>query len=300
MGLPIEIDNKAPHELYEGIEYRDYWTGVGKLKLDELEQYLVRDLLPTSGLRIIDLGCGYGRLSECYARRYKEIIYFDGSISLLKEAREKTGGNGFYIAGSIYQSPFKKGTFNAALMVRVFHHLADSRGCLSEINRILGAHGVLVFNYSNKRNISRLVRWAFNRKIENPLILEPKLDNPWFYPHHPAYIHRLLIATGYTGMVYRGAGIIDKIADKLGPFGMHFPNGRRLARIFAALKIAPWIFCYARSTNGEPVLPGDALENLLQCPACRGPLLNEFDSYICQNCFKKYPVLDHIIDFRIP
>ncbi|HEY3388081.1 MAG TPA: class I SAM-dependent methyltransferase [Prolixibacteraceae bacterium] len=300
MGLPIDINNKFPHEIYEGVEYKDFWKGMGKIKLDELEQYLVRDLLPASGLRLIDLGCGYGRLSDCYMKRFKTTVLFDGSLSLLQQAREKTKGGGVYIAGNIDHSPFKRGSFDAALMVRVFHHIRDSRRCLTEINRILGINGVLVLNYSNKGNISRIIHWVFNRKNENPLTLDPKLDNPWFYQHHPTYIHHLLSDIGFTELESRGAGMVDKIAERLGPLGIYLPDGRRIARISGKLKIAPWIFCSAKSTNSQPIIPGDQIEDLLQCPSCNGDLSCEINIYTCKKCYKKYPVIDEIIDFRIP
>ncbi len=300
MGLPGDISDKAPHEIYEGVEYREFWTGIGKLKLDELEKYLVCNLLPASGLRIIDLGCGYGRLSECYIKCYKTPFFFDGSLSLLRQAREKTGTGGVYIVGDINRSPFRKGSFDAALMVRVFHHIREPHGCLSEINRILGADGVLVFNYSNKRNIFRLIRWVFDRKNESPMTYTSNLDDPWFTQHHPTYIHRLLLATGFTDLEYRGAGVVDKIAKGFGPLGSNLPDGRRIARMLGALKIAPWVFCRARSTNSVPIIRSDQLEDLLQCPSCGGDLLFKKNTYACKNCSKKYPVIDEIIDFRIP
>ncbi len=255
MGLPGDISNKTPHKIYEGIEYKEFWTGIGKQKLDELERYLVCDLLPPSGVRIIDLGCGYGRLSDCYMNRFENTYYFDGSLSLLQQAHERLGA-GVYIAGDINQLPFKNNSFDAALMVRVFHHIRDSHGCLSEINRILGRHGALVFNFSNKYNISRLTRWIFNRKNEPPLAYNSKFEDPWFSQHHPTYIHHILLDTGFNHFRYRGAGIIDKIAAIIGPMGTHLPDGRRIAKFFGAFKIAPWIFCSASSTNCEPLIVG--------------------------------------------
>jgi 2-polyprenyl-3-methyl-5-hydroxy-6-metoxy-1,4-benzoquinol methylase len=64
LGLPLKIDPEgSPHTLYEGIEYKEFWNGLQRRKLDELEHAIVRDLLPVSGRRIIDVGCGYGPLS---------------------------------------------------------------------------------------------------------------------------------------------------------------------------------------------------------------------------------------------
>ena len=155
-GLPVESDlAKDPFSLYEGVEYQQFWTGRQKRSLDELEHAIVRILLPVSGRRIIDVGCGFGRLADCYLDRFEQIVMLDGSMSLLRQALEKTSGKAICIAGDLSHMPFRPASFDAVLLIRVFHHINDSQSCLSELHRLLCNEGRFIFNYCNKQNAQR-------------------------------------------------------------------------------------------------------------------------------------------------
>ncbi len=68
---PLKSDlERDQYRFYEGVEYKHFWDGLKRSKLDELEHAIVRELLPVSGRRIIDVGCGYGRLADCYLNRF--------------------------------------------------------------------------------------------------------------------------------------------------------------------------------------------------------------------------------------
>jgi ubiquinone/menaquinone biosynthesis C-methylase UbiE len=160
MGIPLKLDpDKRSHELYDDLDYKEFWTGWQQRKLDQAERMVVQRLLPPAGRRLIDLGCGYGRLLPCYLDRFEQVVLFDGSLAFLQEARQKAGGRAIYIAGDVNQLPFRRGSFDGILMVRVLHHIADSKRCMSELHRILAAGGRLVFTYRNKLYLMNILRW---------------------------------------------------------------------------------------------------------------------------------------------
>ncbi len=299
-GLPLEINpEEPPHSLYEGIEYKEFWNGSQKRKLDELEHAIVRKLLPNSGRRIIDVGCGYGRLADCYMDRFQQVIMVDGSISLLRQAVEKTRGQAVYIASDVTHLPFRTASFDAVLMIRVFHHVEDSWACLSELHRLLCNDGRFVFSYLNKRNALRVIRWLIGINRENPFTTEPAGVGSTFISHHPKAVHRMLCESGFTSMQYYGVGVLDRLAGRIELGGSWIGTAERLAPFFARSQIAPWLLCEAVARGSTSLIDVRGIGDLLQCPSCRGSLSDEKRGYLCAMCNKHYPVEDGIIDLRV-
>jgi SAM-dependent methyltransferase len=299
-GIPKKIDpNQKPYLLYEGIEYKDFWRESEKRsRLDELERDIICKMLPSTGYRIVDLGCGYGRLSECYQNRFNQIILVDSSISLLRQAQETTNGRGWFIAGDINNLPFREGSFDTLLMVRVFHHLSDSRSCLSEVARVLSKDGAFIFSYSNKRNLARIGAYLVGRDPKNPFTIETQGLDTTLIRHHPRFVDTLLEETGFDVLKYLGSGVVDKLTDKRGPFQIWLKLGQLTAPIFGKTKLAPWVFCKGRTAKTESIIKTDKLVDLLQCPSCGSSLVDEGNVYYCGGCSGKFPVVDGIVDLR--
>jgi ubiquinone/menaquinone biosynthesis C-methylase UbiE len=299
-GLPVETDlERDPYSLYEGIEYKQYWNGLQKRKLDELEQVIVRKLLPNSGGRIIDVGCGYGRLADCYMDRFQQVIMVDGSISLLRQAFEKTRGQAIYIACDATHLPFRTATFDAVLMIRVFQHIEDSKACLFELHRLLCNDGRFVFSYCNKQNALRIIRWLIRANLENPFTKEPSGVGSTFISHNPKAVHQLLRESGFSSMQYYGVGILNWFAGRIGSAGRWIAPGEYLAPIFGRSKIAPWIICRAIARENTSLIDVRGISDLIQCPSCAGSVCEDKQGYQCLVCKMRYPVEDGIIDLRV-
>ena len=299
MGLPKQFNpGKMPSELYEGIEYKDFWAGDSRTRLDLLEHSLVRDLLPDSGGRFIDIGCGYGRLADCYLDKFDQVVMLDGSMTLLKQAQESYKEKAFYIAADANHLPFCKSSFDCVLMMRVFHHLPNSPGVLEETKRILGKDGIFIFNYTNKLNLKQLVRRLFRLGKESPFVLEPVLSGKTLINHHPSYIHKLLTKTDFAQIKYFGTGVMDKISGKFGPPGKWLSSDKAIAPMLGILKLAPWIVCKAQATTGDSVAKDKCMDDLLVCPSCHNSVSRTPTSYLCRTCNISYPITDGIADFR--
>ncbi len=300
MGLPLKINpEERSHSLYEGIEYKEFWNGLQRRKMDELEHAIVRDLLPVFGRRIVDVGCGYGRLADCYMGRFQQVIMFDGSMSLLRQAFEQTGGQAICIAGEVTHLPFRSASFDTVLMVRVFHHIPNSQACLSELHRILCNDGRFIFSYRNKRNALRAMQWLVHRNTENPFTTEPAGVGSTLISHHPGAVHRMLLESGFGNIRYYGAGVSDWLAGKLGSIGRWIPPGRQLAELLGSSKIAPWILCGAIAVENTSLTDAREIADLLQCPSCGGSMSSDEQEYRCLGCARHYPVKDGIIDLRV-
>jgi ubiquinone/menaquinone biosynthesis C-methylase UbiE len=299
-GLPLEINPEVPpHSLYEGVDYEQFWNGSQKRNLDELEHAIVRKLLFNSGRRIIDIGCGYGRLADCYLGRFQQVIMVDGSMSLLHQAFERTRGQAIYIASDVTHLPFRTASFDAVMMIRVFHHMEDSRACLSEMHRLLCCDGRFVFSYMNKRNARRVIRWLIGAHTENPFTTDPDGVGSTFISHHPKAVHRMLCESGFSSVQYHGVGVLDRLAGRFGFGGRWIGMAERLAPFFARFKIAPWILCQATVNENLNLIDAQGMDDLLQCPSCGGRLSEDRGGYLCLVCKRHYPIEDGIIDLRV-
>jgi SAM-dependent methyltransferase len=298
MGIPLEINpDKLSSQLYEDIDYKEFWNEKTKSKLDVLEHAIVCDLLPASGRRIIDIGCGFGRLADCYLDRFEQVVMLDGSMTLLRQAQQMVKDRAVYIAADANHLPFNRASFDCVLMIRVFHHLADSQAILLELNRVLGNMGTLVFNYCNKRSARQLAQWTIRLKRENPLTLEPVGIGTPFISHHPDYVHRAINKAGFSDNKYLGTGVMDKFAGKLGRFEKWLPSGEVIAPFLGTVKLAPWINCRSIA-HGETLSNNKNIEELLVCPSCHNSLQRSPNAYTCLSCGKSYTIKDNIADFR--
>lgn len=298
-GLPLDLNpEEPPHRLYEGIDYKEFWSGLQKQKQDELEQSLVRDLLPAKGRRIIDVGCGYGRLTDCYTQRFKQVVMVDGSISLLNEAMERTAGKAIYIACDVTHLPFRANSFDSVLMIRVFHHIENSQALLNELHRLLCRQGIFIFSYCNKRNAKRVLGWLLGKYDDNPFSTDPAGIGTTLISHHPDAINQMLQKSGFSDFISYGVGVFDKIAGKLGSTGRWIPSGKRLSRFLGKSNIAPWIINRSIAQHNSNLVEARGFDDLLQCPVCSGELRGAFHSYRCLACRRVYPVINGIIDMR--
>ncbi len=299
--IHLEVDeNTREYQLYENVDYPAFWKGLQQEKLDALEQKLVSRMLHLPAARMLDVGCGYGRLLNCYLPECQEVVLLDSSSSLLQQALQRAGDKAQCLSCDLHHIPYQDGTFDQIMMVRVFHHLPDSLAVLQEFNRLLKPGGHLLFSYCNKKNIERIYRWLTGKNPYHPFRLEPSWVWNVFFMHHPRYVQNILQQAGFKVQEVCGAGIFDKIAGVLGRWGTHFPLGDQAAGLFARLHWAPWIFVDAVK-SGHPMTENEnPLSGLMMCLACGGRLLVGEEECRCVSCGQTYPRQDGVLRFITP
>ncbi|MEN6621734.1 MAG: class I SAM-dependent methyltransferase [Smithella sp.] len=89
-------------------------------------------------IKILDIGCGYGRLSMPLIKRFPQaqIVGMDISSNYVKLYREKTGKEAY--AGSIDAIPAESGNFDYIIVITVLMYLADNK--LKEVFSGLFSH----------------------------------------------------------------------------------------------------------------------------------------------------------------
>ena len=119
------------------LAYRDvFWRTRGYEDL--CDRIAIRALLPPTGVRLIEVGAGFGRLVDEY-RGYAEVVLFDSSPTLLEAGRERlTARPGLeFVLGDAHALPFPDASFDAVVCVRVAHHFADAGRVFREFARVL-------------------------------------------------------------------------------------------------------------------------------------------------------------------
>lgn len=170
-GLVVTEDDGAGVTLYEGDEYFvekhgyvEKWDQFCRL-FDTLLDKVVRY---KSGGRFLDVGCGVGCLVSRAAERGFSAQGVEVSKWASRFAREDRHLD--VTTGTLEESHFDTGSFDAVVINHVLEHVPDPAGLLYEARRILKDDGLLVVGVPNIGSImARLegAEWASLRPDEH-------------------------------------------------------------------------------------------------------------------------------------
>ncbi len=146
-------DEKAKENaMYYISSYRDYddqdpeefWRWGETLT----ERFLSESEIPFAGdERVLEIGCGIGRMTAALARRFREVEGIDVSEEMVRRAREALGGTPnarVSVANGVDLAGFADGSFDFVFSYLVFQHIPDpeiTTGYLREIGRVLPGGG---------------------------------------------------------------------------------------------------------------------------------------------------------------
>jgi ubiquinone/menaquinone biosynthesis C-methylase UbiE len=286
---------------YEASTYRtDFWQGQGREYEDAVERVAIRAMLPPTGSRVVDIGAGFGRLAELYAG-YREVVLVDYSQSQLEYARQQLGDERFvYVATDLYRLPLATGAVDAAVMVRVLHHIADVPAAMAQLARVLTPQGTLVLECANKRHVKNIARYVVGGGV-NPFSREPHEFAELHFDFHPAWVREQLQSAGFHVERQRAVSLF-----RAGLLKRHLPvrwlvgADAALQRILAPLTPGPSVFMQARRL-GEGTQAPVARANLFRCPNCGArPLQAVEGGLACHDCGGFVPVVNGIYLFKQP
>jgi len=103
------------------------------------------------GERILDAGCGNGRLLGLFKNRKVDYVGIDNSEKLIEIARNKHPQGKFQVANTL-QLPFPDNYFNKVFSIAVFHHIPSEElrlKFLKEARRVLKPEGLLILTVWN-------------------------------------------------------------------------------------------------------------------------------------------------------
>jgi ubiquinone/menaquinone biosynthesis C-methylase UbiE/predicted RNA-binding Zn-ribbon protein involved in translation (DUF1610 family) len=296
---PAPMSTNPPICDYEGSNYRtEFWEGKGRDYEDRVERIAVRRLLPESGKRLLEIGAGFGRLSDEF-NRFEHVVLLDYSFSQMQYAQEHHGKSAHftYVAADAYKLPFRPGVFDAATMIRVIHHMSNVPQVLSQVRRVLAPNAIFVLEHANKRNVKAMLRYALKKQAWNPNDPAPVEFVELNFDFHPDYIANAVQAAGFK--IMRRVPVsyfrLPQIKSML-PTGML--AGMDGLMQTSGLLYSPSVFMRAQA-HGQTIDQVKA-SSIFVCPECGGELVREGDEMVCQNDGLRWAIRDGIYDFKAP
>lgn len=95
--------------------------------------------------KVLDLGCGTGRLYEIFKNKGVDYTGIDFSEELIKIAKEKYGDR--FVVGDILSLLFLEESFDSVWSIAVLHHIPTKelrKRALGEIKRVLKPNGRII------------------------------------------------------------------------------------------------------------------------------------------------------------
>jgi SAM-dependent methyltransferase len=135
--------------------------------------------------KVLDAGCGNGRLYPALEEKKIDYYGIDNSEQLIKIAKEKYPQVGFQIA-DILKIPFADNYFDKIYCIAALHHIPSDElrlKTMEELKRVLKPNGLLiltVWNLWHRKTIWRQVYRNVIRKIMGKSQLDAKdILTPW-------------------------------------------------------------------------------------------------------------------------
>jgi 2-polyprenyl-6-hydroxyphenyl methylase/3-demethylubiquinone-9 3-methyltransferase len=137
----------------------------------------IRQAFPSDEVKVLDIGCGGGFLSNYLAEVGFTVIGLDAAAeSLMIARRHDATGRACYHLGDAYRLPYAGGAFQAACAMDFLEHVDEPGRALAEAARVLQPGGLFFFATFNRNFIS----WLFGIKgVE------------WFVKNTPPRLHEL-------------------------------------------------------------------------------------------------------------
>jgi 2-polyprenyl-6-hydroxyphenyl methylase/3-demethylubiquinone-9 3-methyltransferase len=154
----VTIDNDYYHEVGES-----WWDPIGPLRaLHDMNPARVSYFDTTaqeafgpdrSAVRVLDIGCGGGLVSERMAALGYRVTGLDLSTGSIETARRHAAAQGVeveYRVGSAFDLPLADGSVDLVVVSDVLEHLHDLSAAIAQMSRVLRPGGLVVFDTVNR------------------------------------------------------------------------------------------------------------------------------------------------------
>ena len=207
----------------------------------------VLERLPLGGdERVLDAGCGSGRVTELLAARLPrgQIVALDGSAAMVEAARERLAPFGDrieYIVADLGQPLPIDGTVDAILSTATFHWVPDHDALVANLAAVLRPGGRLVAQSGGAGNIATVRRalasigdgWVGSPHFETPIATVRRLDAAgfvdiecwlsdeptWFEPGEPfeTYLRTVILGEHLERLpVADRDAFVHEVAERIG------------------------------------------------------------------------------------
>jgi ubiquinone/menaquinone biosynthesis C-methylase UbiE len=132
-------------------------------EFEELKKYI------KDGEKILDLGCGNGRLFELFKNRNVKYTGVDTSVEFIERAKEKYGD--YFVVADAFNLPFPDNSFDSIWAIAFFHHIPSKQlraEVLKEIKRVLKKDGKIIatcWNFYQLHYLRILLKFTFRKLL---------------------------------------------------------------------------------------------------------------------------------------
>lgn len=275
---------------------------------DLLERKLISTILE-DGKLAVDLGGGYGRLTNILLDHFDKVLLLDYSTRNLERASKSLDKDRvLFVRADIRNPPILDGSVDFIMSIRVLHHYAD----ISFINSIvkkLKKEGKFLFNFNNISSpmiALHMIRSAFlARKIElnifNPSVQGVK-DSSGNRDIYFASMNNILrkIPAGCSIDRVVGSGLfhntlVERKAESL--------NLQRLTEVELLIskvirypELYPDVFLLLRNEVSAPSIEASNPLGIIICTSCGNSLQPAGNGANCSKCGKEFTFSNGILD----
>jgi 2-polyprenyl-3-methyl-5-hydroxy-6-metoxy-1,4-benzoquinol methylase len=244
-----EYAAEDPYTVEERID-----SGFHRRRIDctlELLREAVKGTRHGAGLRILDLGCGQGHITERMRQEFADAEFsgLDYSVSAIDYATGHFPGIDFIVANA-FECPYANGYFDVVVCNNLWEHVPDPLVLLKCIKRILRLGGFLIVSTPSRYRLRNLVRVLLGK----PAMLMS-------HQHVTEYTVGQLIEQ----LTYGGFRLLRCYSKPIPVYGWKVKLAKKLASwVLAATgshhSLEATVFYLAQQTDNPPPRPAESVE----------------------------------------
>jgi len=173
--------------------------------MDEIEDW--------PGLRVVDVGCGTGELTEELRRRGAEVVGVDSSLAMVRAAQERVPGLDFR-TGDARDLPWKE-ELDVVFSNAALHWVREADQVAASFAKALRSGGRLLLEMGGSGNVAA-IRGALAEALTERNHHENAATMPWYFPTVGQYAAHLEDA----GFLVKRAALFERPTTLEGEEGM--------------------------------------------------------------------------------
>jgi 2-polyprenyl-3-methyl-5-hydroxy-6-metoxy-1,4-benzoquinol methylase len=140
---PVDYSRRRPEAVYSRPEREAKARKILAVLSDSLSA-------PMAQLRVLDMGCSSGIITNFLARHFRSVTGTDIDREALAYAVRTRASNADFLPADAMELPFQGESFDVVICAHVYEHVADSGRLMNEILRVLKKGGVCFFAAGNR------------------------------------------------------------------------------------------------------------------------------------------------------
>lgn len=195
----------------------------------KIVDFIKSNIDPFDGMRILDVGCGFGEILIQIQDMFKEfnpiLTGCDISDVMIKSAKNKTTGISFNVSPA-EQLPYNDKSFDYVLCTEVLEHVISPSQAITGIVRVLKPDGTMIITTPHSKWLDawgwykvpiNQIRWLRNNLLGTQEYMSPVKDEPLSAPQLKSIVIQnnvQILSHGFISLHSPYYGFIPKFTRK--------------------------------------------------------------------------------------